>query len=78
MLDPLIHGAARPKGYGAEMFQHYLIGGLLLVAGTVELLRARGLASARAWVFALPAGLVALGLIFFFHAQHEAEVPVIY
>jgi hypothetical protein len=74
-LDPLVHGSAIPKNYAAETAQHRVQGSFMLLAGIVEWLRLRGRLQGRMWALPLPLALSVLGLVFIFHAQHEAMVP---
>ena len=74
-LDPLIHGAAMPRGYAAETAQHLVQGGAMLLAGVVEWARLRGRLRGRAWGLATPAALLVLAGVFLVHAQHDASVP---
>jgi hypothetical protein len=74
-IDPLVHGAAEPQNYGAESLQHIIQGTLMLIVGGVEWLRAGGRLKHYGWGLLLPLGLVGVGSVFMFHAQHEANVP---
>lgn len=77
ILDPLIHGRAAPTEYAHETVQHLVLGAMALAVGGVETARALGGLESSAWALALPLGLVIAGLLFFFHAQHQAGVPVL-
>lgn len=70
MIDPLLHGSAAPKNYGAETKQHLAMGGLLLAIGAVDLAHTSGRLEHWTWGLVLPAGMVAAGARLFFHAQH--------
>jgi hypothetical protein len=76
-LDTLVHGSKAPGGYEAETIQHYLQGAVMIAIGGVELLRALGRLAHRLWALVLPAGLVAVGLMFAFHQTHDAAAPAI-
>lgn len=71
-IDPLLHGSNAPKNYGAETKQHLLIAGLLLTAGAVDVAYEANWLEHWSWGLVLPAGMVAAGVRFFFHAQHGA------
>lgn len=70
MIDPLLHGSARPSGYGPETRQHLLLGGALLAAGSVDLAHEAEWLDHWSWGLVLPAGLLAGSASFLFHAQH--------
>lgn len=69
-IDPLLHGSAAPSNYGAETRQHLVMGGLLMTLGSVDLAHEAAWLDHWSWGLALPAGLLASGASFFFHAQH--------
>ena len=69
-IDPLLHGAAAPKNYGAETRQHLLLGGMLLAVGSIDLAHEARWLDHWSWGLALPAGMLAASASFFFHAQH--------
>ena len=71
-IDPLLHGSNAPKDYAAETKQHLFIAGVLLTVGAIDLAHEAGWLEHWTWGLALPAGMVAAGLRFFFHAQHGA------
>ncbi|WP_017655339.1 hypothetical protein [Fortiea contorta] len=75
LIDPLVHGTAKPQNYGAESLQHIIQGTLMLIVGGVEWLRAGGQLKHYGWGLLLPLGLIGVGGVFMFHAQHEANVP---
>lgn len=77
ILDPLIHGRAAPAEYSHETGQHLVLGAMALAMGGVEAARALGGLESSVWALVLPLGLVIAGLLFFFHAQHQADVPVL-
>lgn len=69
-IDPLLHGAAAPKNYGAETRQHLLLGGMLFAVGSIDLAHEADWLEHWSWGLALPAGMLAASASFFFHAQH--------
>lgn len=69
-IDPLLHGSAAPKNYGAETRQHLLMGGLLVAVGSLDLAHEAAWLDHWSWGLALPAGLLATSAGFLFHAQH--------
>ncbi|MCX7587301.1 hypothetical protein [Phenylobacterium sp. 58.2.17] len=76
-LDPLVHGAAKPGGYGAESAQHLVLGLILILGAAVEVVRVRKGLMTLAWRMPLIlAVLIAAGL-FAFHAQHDADAPML-
>ena len=77
LLDPLLLGAAGPKGYAAETAQHVVQGVILVALGGLELLRAMAMLQRRIWGFFLPAGIAGVGVLFLLHAQHESSAPAI-
>ncbi|MGE0396513.1 MAG: hypothetical protein AB7T06_07345 [Kofleriaceae bacterium] len=70
MLDPLLHGSSAPTNYGAETWQHLLVGGMLLAVGTVDLAHEARWLEHWTWGLMLPAGLLATGASFLVHSQH--------
>lgn len=74
-LDTWIHGSAAPAHYGPETAQHLFQGSAVTVAGIVEILILVGVLEHPLWGLFLPAALVVIGAIFFFHAQHDAAAP---
>jgi uncharacterized membrane protein HdeD (DUF308 family) len=68
MTHPLPAGAEATAAH--EGSQHILIGLAAALVGAIELLRAVDRLKDPAWDFACPAGLGALGVLFFVHAQH--------
>ena len=70
MIDPLLHGRAAPANYRQETRQHLLLGGAMLVAGSVDLAAEADWLDHWTWSLVLPAGLLAASGSFFFHAQH--------
>jgi len=72
--DWWIHGEARPANYFMQALQHVAQGSAMLVAGVVEALRLRGTLKASAWGYALPIALVAVGIGFWLHSQHNTGV----
>lgn len=56
--------------------QHVVIAILITAAGVVELQRGRERLSARAWGFAWPAALAAIGALFLVHEQHGTAEAV--
>jgi hypothetical protein len=76
-LDPLIHGLGTPQHEAAETAQHFVMGGLMAAVGLVELQRARDRLRSRFWGFLLPVGLLAVGILFLVHAQHDSAAPAI-
>ena len=77
VLEPLVHGNAAPAGYAPESAQHMMIATLALAIAMIETGRALGRLQAKVWAMALPSALVVIGLLFFFHAQHQADVPML-
>ena len=73
-LDWWIHGDARPEHYFAQALQHVLQGSAMLIAGLVEGARLRGRLQAAAWGYVLPAALTIVGIAFWAHSQHGAQV----
>lgn len=69
-IDPLLHGAAAPKNYGAETRQHLLLGGMLFAVGSIDLAHEARWLDHWSWGLALPAGMLAASASFLFHAQH--------
>lgn len=72
----------RPAGIGAgdhgpEAAQHVLIGALTVLVAIVEGLRAGDRLRGAAWGLVLPAGLLGVGALFFFHAQHASSQPAL-
>jgi hypothetical protein len=70
MIDPLLHGRAAPSNYRQETRQHLLLGGAMLVAGSVDFAAEAAWLDHWSWGLVLPAGLLAASGSFFFHAQH--------
>jgi hypothetical protein len=77
VLDPFIHGAAAPAEYAQESARHLLLAAVAFTVAIIEMGRSLGRLQAKAWATALPLALVVSGLLFFFHAQHQADVPVL-
>lgn len=75
LIDPLVHGTAIPQNYAAESLQHVMQGTVMLIVGGVEWLRAKGRLKHHGWGLVLPLGLLGVGGLFMFHAQHEAGTP---
>lgn len=73
-LDWWIHGDARPKHYFPQALQHVLQGSAMLIAGLVEGARLRGRLQAAAWGYVLPVALTIVGIAFWAHSQHGAQV----
>lgn len=69
-VDPLVHGAALPEAYGAEMGQHYALSAALLVGAGLEFWRVRGAKTAWLWRTPVAATLALGAALFAFHAQH--------
>lgn len=76
-IDPLVHGAAAPGGYAREMSQHFVLGALLVVAAAAELARVFRKGEGLMWRLPLAAALVLSAGVFVFHAQHDANVPML-
>ena len=72
--DVWVHGAAKPKSYGPESAQHVLQGTAGVLAGVVEALRLNRRLQRPLWGCVLPAALTIIGTVFWFHAQHDADV----
>lgn len=67
VLDPIVfHGGS----FGAEGWQHQVQGALAIAIAVIEALRERGTLTARPFALVLPAGIVAVGLLFVLHSQH--------
>lgn len=67
ILDPIVfHGGS----FGVEGLQHQVQGLVAIVVAVIEAARARGRLQARGWGLVLPAGLIALGVVFVAHSQH--------
>lgn len=77
LIDPLLHGNLLPRNYFQEMRQHNALGLLLLGLGTIEFLRFKHVLHHTIWGAFLPLALLVAGLIFFFHAQHDSQVPML-
>lgn len=75
MTHPLPAGADASAAH--EGTQHVLIGVAAALVGAIELLRAWQRLRHPLWAQALPAGLLVLGGLFFFHAQHAAAMPML-
>ena len=73
-LDWWIHGEARPEHYLPQALQHVLQGSAMFLAGLVEAARLRGRLQATAWGLVLPAALITVGVAFWAHSQHGAQV----
>lgn len=72
--DPLLHGSTS-NANPTETAQHIAFGIGMLAVGVIELQRARQRLARVAWSLALPLFLVAVGIAFLRHAQHEAAAP---
>lgn len=77
VLEPLVHGNAAPAGYARESAQHMMIAVLAFAIAMIEMGRTFGRLQEKVWAMALPLVLVVIGLLFFFHAQHQADVPML-
>lgn len=77
IFDKFMHGSAAPGNYAAETAQHIIQGAILLLAGIVELLRARGTLTLRWWGLVLPGALVFVAIVFLRHAQHDSAAPML-
>lgn len=73
-LDWWIHGDARPEHYLPQALQHVMQGSAVLLAGLVEGARLRGRLQAVGWGYVLPAALTIVGVAFWAHSQHGAQV----
>lgn len=76
-IDPLVHGAAAPEGYAREMTQHFVLGTLLVTAAAAELMRVLRKGEGLMWRLPLAAALLLSAGVFVFHAQHDANVPML-
>lgn len=77
LLDPLVHGTAAPENYSQETAQHFGLGGLLIAAAGAELVRAFRRQDSFAWRLPLVIALLVSAGVFLFHAQHDADVPML-
>ena len=75
ITHPLPRGSEASAGH--EGVQHIWIGIAVTLVGSIELLRATGRLTHQFWGAVLPAGLIVVAALFFFHAQHVAGVPPI-
>lgn len=73
-FDAQLHGSALPTRYVAETRQHWIQGALVAVAGITEMGRAAGRWKARESALVTPLALVGVGLVFWMHAQHDAQL----
>ena len=76
-IDPLVHGAAAPGGYAREMAQHFVLGALLVLAAAAELVRVFRKKEGMMWRLPLAGALLLSAGVFVFHAQHDANVPML-
>ena len=76
-IDPLVHGAAAPEGYAREMAQHFVLGALLVAAAAAELMRVFRKGEGLTWRLPLAVALLLSAGVFVFHAQHDANVPML-
>lgn len=76
-VDPLLHGAAMPSNYAAEMTQHFVMSGLLLVAAISEFLRVSRRATSLAWRLPLGIALALIAGVFALHAQHDSQASML-
>lgn len=77
LIDPLIHGNRLPANYSLEMQQHNFLGVLLIGLGITEFLNLKKIINSSLWNLLLPLSLLTAGIIFFFHAQHDSNVPML-
>lgn len=77
VFDPLFHGRSVTESFQREIRQHFWLGVILTPAAAVETGLAFGLLRGKLWRMILPLALVLVGAGFFFHAQHQADVPAL-
>lgn len=77
LIDPLVHGTAAPGNYSRETAQHFGLGGLLIATAAAELIRAFRRLDSFAWRLPLVIALLVSAGVFLFHAQHDADVPML-
>lgn len=77
LVDPLVHGTAVPGNYAKEAAQHFALGGLLIVAAAAEAVRIIRAYDSFMWRVPLAFALLVSAGVFLFHAQHDADVPML-
>ena len=77
LLDPLVHGTAGPGNYAKETAQHFALGGVLIAASVAEFVRIIRRREGPIWRVPLVAALLVAAGVFLFHAQHDANVPML-
>lgn len=77
LFDPLVHGAAAPTNYAAETAQHFALGVLLVGAAVAELFRTWRRGEGFRWRLPLAAAAAIAAVMFWAHAQHDSNAPMI-
>lgn len=77
LVDPLVHGTALPENYFKEAAQHFALGVVLIAAAAAESVRVFRRQDTFIWRLPLAIALLVSAGVFLFHAQHDADVPML-